>query len=231
MRWLLIALTLIAGCGARPPAAAQPRPVVLIGDPAVWVTGFDTDETKLAAGARAFTLDAAPPSPPDGLITARAAFDALTRGATGPGSLRITRVDLGAVTFPVTDRGPMSLPAWLFHTAEGTVAWPADRPDRFWRLGEVERADLTARADGTRLRVQVPAPPGPCPGHPPVRQDLVVTETDDRVVITVRETGSPGDCALRADLRFAAHEVVLRAPLGDRVLLDDRGRAAVVGAA
>jgi hypothetical protein len=150
-------------------------------------------------------------------------------------ALPITRVELGTAQF-LTDRGQLTLPSWLFHAVDalGPITWPALRPDAFWRPGELAAGgvlpDARLGADGRALTVQLPAPVDACPGEPVIRHDPVVTESAATVVVGVRPvvvSTAPGppvtNCAHPAILKFEPHEVRLAAPLGARVLVDDKG--------
>jgi hypothetical protein len=145
-------------------------------------------------------------------------------------------VELGAAEFG-TDRGPVELPAWLFHAPDSfqPLAWPALKPDAFWRLGDLPHAgdvgDGRLAADGVTLTVTMPAPhPEACPGDPIYEHDAVFVEGDTAVVIGVsrRTTGTApgvrdGQCGYDMMLRTKEYTVKLAAPLGNRVLITSAG--------
>jgi hypothetical protein len=227
------------------PVDRHPRPIVLL-SALPEMAGFTTDEAKLAASAGMFELAAGPPQAPR-TVTAQlpdgpAQFSTLpldsavkglrairAKGAVPDGvdPLRITKIELGTAEFS-TDRGRISLPAWLFHPVDalGPIAWPALPDGAFWPHDPRTSATppATLAADGT-LTVSLPAAPEPCPGQPAVRTDVDVTESATAVVVRPRPAPGPaqGDCARAAILRFEQHQVRLANPLGARVLLDEQG--------
>jgi hypothetical protein len=222
------------------------------------MAGFTTDAAKRAAQEGNYELAAplpvAPPTVtvrlPDGTadfstLPAQAAVGHLRKAGrpevppNPTDALPITRIELGSETF-LTDRGPLSLPAWLFHPVDsrGPVAWPALPPDAFWEhTGQQPSAiqQATLAADGRTLTVTLPAAPAPCSGQPPARHEPVVTESRTAAVVGVREIGTPGppstsgaDCARDAMARYEPHQIQLAAPLGARVLVDQSGAPAAV---
>jgi hypothetical protein len=258
MRYLgLVLLLVLAGCGGQVddsqelpirqphepaaewksfPVGQTPRPIVLI-DELPTMAGFSTGDAKIAALSRNYTLET--PLPTDsgpGLVSAKLAYEGLTRNRRPDRSppLSISKVELGTAQFN-TDRGRASLPAWLFHARDslGPIAWPADEPAKFWRLGEVRPAVTTnvAKMNGTKLTVMLPAPRPPCPGDAPVHNEPTVLDAATTVMIGVRTEGTPGtgNCVQDASLRMASYDITLPTPLGDRVLLGaDGGVVAVV---
>jgi hypothetical protein len=209
--------------------------------------GFaDADAKEAALAGRyelAAVLPAGPPPTvrvtlPDGAvelpsITAQDAVDALSAVQIEPSgnTLRITRVELGTVTFD-SDRGPLPLPAWLFTAdgAKGPIAWPAIADSVFWPR---EPTDLVMTgvahrgADPRTVQVTLAAPPGQgCPGDPRSRYEPAVLESPSAVVVGLRAVpdgvvpGTPvPDCAVPAVGRTAEYSVTLASPLGGRVLL------------
>jgi hypothetical protein len=151
-----------------------------------------------------------------------------------PTPLRITRVELGTAPYD-TDRGRLDLPAWLFHAPDSfePLAWPALRPDAFWRLGELNYPGLEASlaADGVTLTVTLAAPhPQACPGDPIYRHTPVVVEGRTAVAVGVRrevvavESGPRRtDCGYDMMLRSQPYTIGLAAPLGNRVLVGSDG--------
>jgi hypothetical protein len=247
------------------PVGRTPRPILLLGAP-LRETGYHTDDAKLAVITGRYelatTLPASQPDSvtatlPDGafrlpVISAERAYGGV-RGsgssANAPGEtptpLRITRVELATAPFD-TDRGELRLPAWLFHAPDSMepLAWPALRPDAFWRLGELQFAqetyDARLDADGVTLTVTMPAPhPGACPGDAVYRHLPVMLESATAVAVGIRRevvSIAPGtrsdNCAYDAMLRTQKYKVKLAAPLGPRVLIGtDGGPVAVVSSA
>jgi hypothetical protein len=238
------------------PVDRKPRPIVLLSPPPA-MAGFTTGAAKLAALNGNLELSARlPPAPatvtaqlPDGpadfpaLAAERAFADlstALRASAPPPDptdALPVTRVELGTAEFQ-TDRGPLGLPAWLFHPVDalGPIAWPALPPDAFWAYTPQPGGDPPARlaADGT-LTVPVPAPPSPCPGAQVFEVDATVTETASTVTVVPRSVPTsiaPGpsqpSCGQRLVLQFVERQVRLAAPLGNRVLIGSGGRPVAV---
>lgn len=240
-----------AGSGAWKgfPVDRHPRPIVLL-SALPEMAGFTTTEAKLAASAGMFELVAGPPEAPR-TVTAQlpdgpAQFDTLplesaikglrairAKGAIPDGvdPLRITKIELGTAEFS-TDRGRISLPAWLFHPVDalGPIALPALPDTAFWPHEPRPSAtpDAKLAADGT-LTVSLPAAEEPCPGQPAFRTDVDVTESATSVLLRPRQvqvSTAPGpaqpDCARAAILRFEQHQVRLATPLGARVLIDEQ---------
>lgn len=219
------------------PVGRTPRPIVLIGElPAM--AGFTTGDAKVAAMSKNYALETdLPTESGPSMISAKQAYEALTRDSKPDRSappLPITRVELGVAQFS-TDRGRVSLPAWLFHAQHslGPIAWPADEPAKFWRLGQVPPRTMAsgeAKMNGNKLTVVLPAPPEPCPGDAPIHYEPTVTETATVVKIGMRTQGTPGmgNCVRPAILNMAPYDITLPTPLGDRVLLSNEGGIIVV---
>ncbi|MEV0157025.1 hypothetical protein AB0H57_25305 [Micromonospora sp. NPDC050686] len=138
--------------------------------------------------------------------------------------LTVTEARLGTVQLRTT-RGTAEVPAWLFTVAElavpvarvavapAAVTEPSDaaRPDRP-APAEVAGAQRLERVDGARLRYTVGV--GSCDtGITPL-----VTEWDDLVVVGAGVVRSTGVCDMM--LKLEPVEIALRAPLGDRPVLD-----------
>ena len=247
------------------PVGRTPRPILLIGAP-LRETGYHTGDAKLAVATGRYELAATlppgqpasvPVTLPDGtfrlpVISAEQAYKGV-RGSGSPGNapgesptpLRITRVELATAPFD-TDRGGLDLPAWLFHAPDSfePLAWPALRPEAFWRLGDLRSVgdtfDARLAADGVTLTVTMPAPyPDACPGDPVYRHAPVVLESATAVAVGIRRevvTIAPGtrsdNCGYDAMLRTRKYTVKLAAPLGPRVLVGaEGGPVAVVSSA
>lgn len=245
------------------PAGRHPRPIVLMGS-RIQDAGYTTGQAKMAAVAGAYHLVTRLPDPPpatvpvtlpDGTvrlptIDAASALD-LLRGRGGSSGvvrpkitpsapLAITDIEYGTASF-LTDRGPRTLPAWLFHTADeiGPTAVLALAPEAVWPLDGAARpvpialslTHATVSADGLTLTVTLAAAPEPCPGQPIVRYAGVAVESSTAVAVgltgTVTGTRSPvpgRPCAQALVYRTAAYRIHLAAPLGGRVLLDSAGK-------
>ncbi|MBY8872237.1 hypothetical protein K7640_10335 [Micromonospora sp. PLK6-60] len=193
----------------------------------------------LISAAEAYRqLDQGDPPPCDGRPMNPPGRPAATGPATEPGPdtpvhteaptacvpLTVTGARLGTVPLRTT-RGTAEVPAWLFTVAElavpvarvavapAAVTEPSDaaRPDRPAPENVVGAQGLE-RVDGTRLRYTVGV--GSCDtGITPL-----VTEWDDLVVVGAGVVRSTGVCDMM--LKLEPVEVDLRAPLGDRPVLD-----------
>ncbi|MEU8079006.1 hypothetical protein AB0B31_26635 [Catellatospora citrea] len=235
------------------PVDRTPRPIVLFHG-TVKESGYTSDDAKIAMSQGRLELRTTlPGSPatvrvalPDGTvelpaISARQAYDRLVAvgdpaGAPGasPPPLQVTKVALGEAEFG-TDRGPMTLPAWLFTAPESLqpLAVAALADDAFWPVeptGELLTATGLA-ADGMTLTVRLPAPDVPCPGQPVTEYAAEAVESATAVAVRLRivatsPAATPGggvDCARDAMMRFAQYPVRLARPLGNRLLLSASG--------
>ncbi|WP_370019593.1 hypothetical protein [Planotetraspora sp. GP83] len=241
------------------PVHRTPRPILLL-DELPKVEGEAAGNAKTALLARRFELAGTLPEHAGGKvtvllsdgsasldsITAAEAFEAMNalkgpvEGTPSP-PLRITGATLGSALFS-TDRGPRTLPAWLFHSpaVSGDIAWPALTPEVFWRFDRLHHPSATvgfARlgADGRALTVTMPAPPTACPGEPILQYDPVFRESETAVAIglTTRTVGTaPGTvkehCTTPAVFRTLPYRIRLAEPLGGRVLVDAAGAPATV---
>jgi hypothetical protein len=244
------------------PVGRSPRPVVLMGSP-LMEEGYRTNDAKLAVILGRIELAAPlPVTPrtvearlPDGqhavpvlpaaeaFARVRAVGDPQNAPGENPTPLRITKVELATAPF-YTDRGRVSLPAWLFHApaALGPLAWPAIAPELLWRPGEIDHSTGTEGAlapDGVTLTLTLPMPDaGPCPGEEARRYVPVLLEGDTAVAVGLRADAAVGstagvastaagppiaDCGERAMLRTGRFSVRLAAPLGNRVMVDATG--------
>jgi hypothetical protein len=226
------------------PVHASPRPLVLAGGPVGDPQKFLDGQAKLDYISGEFDGPASLPAGPSSangyaVITADAALALLRSQLHGGFSgatpsqpaarLTITEVRFGSGTF-ATDRGDMTLPAWLFTftRAEGTVSVLAVAPTAIWSApgqatptqGGSSINGGTVGADQRTLTVSLigaAAGTGPCTSS----YALTLTESSTAVVATVTEVshGSPGTvCDLVGHLRKVS--AVLDTPLGNRVLLD-----------
>ncbi|MDQ6771530.1 MAG: hypothetical protein M3024_00845 [Candidatus Dormibacteraeota bacterium] len=185
------------------------------------------------------------PATADGyrIVSADRAFDLLTpqgskgSAASGGTRLTITHTELGKSTFG-TDRGPRSMPAWMFTiaAADGPVAVLAVAPEAFWfpsglagRGQEPYWAGAVVGSDHRTLTVGLvgmQTETGPCG----VRYEVKLTESPAAVMVTLiphpdlfaaAKQSPPVVCTLMGFLRHAS--ATLKAPLGGRVLVDDLG--------
>ena len=226
------------------PVARRPRPIVLIGA-MLRESGYATGDAKLAVATGRLELHAPLPQIPSRLpvrlpggtvelptVSARTAFVvACAAGSPAnapdadPPPLRITKVALGTARF-WTDRGPWSLPAWLFRApgALAPLATPALHPSAFWRPGELQHTPVDwgeLTVDGRLLTVTVPAPEQPADTF--VRYVPVVAESATAVLIELRmELDTVPDSGLVDDLTLP-YTVRLSSPLGNRVAIDCDG--------
>ncbi|GAA2384268.1 hypothetical protein Cme02nite_66540 [Catellatospora methionotrophica] len=234
------------------PADRVPRPILLLHGRLV-DHGYTTGDAKIAMSQGRLELRAAlPQSPatvrvalPDGpadlpVISARQAYDLIIAGGdpasapdASPPPLVYTKVALGEAVF-ATDRGPRTLPAWLFTSPQGlrplAVAAPAE--SALWPVryedGVIDSSGLAA--DGVTLTVTLRAAPEPCPGQPKREYAAEAVETATAVAVRLRVVAdapaSPdggGDCARDMMLRTAEYTVRLERPLGNRVLVNATG--------
>ncbi|GAA1630615.1 hypothetical protein ACFQY4_36495 [Catellatospora bangladeshensis] len=167
-------------------------------------------------------------------ISARQALDALMQGGLPPADyfagpvspLRITNVVLGTASFH-TDRGDLTLPAWLFTSPQvrGPMPVPAPAREAFWRPGQhgYRAAVAMLDADGVTLQVRMRAKGPGCPGEPSTPPwTAEVAESATAVVVSLRFPPTPTGlkpCIQPAIGYSAWYKVRLSVPLGDRVVL------------
>ena len=222
------------------PVDASPRPIVLVDAPVNGPRGFyGSEKAKMAFASGMFDRPTRLPTGPDTaggypITSADKAFDLLKSQAKDPaaGGLRLTTSDvrLGTSTF-LTDRGPKTMPAWLFSMAEveGAAAVLAIAPEAQWfpaELASGQSHDIGAiiGADNRTLTVNfvgAESENGPCG----VRYYVRLTESRTAVIVTVVSNPNANDtttvCTLVGYQRQAS--AVLKEPLGARVLVDDLG--------
>ena len=143
----------------------------------------------------------------------------------------IKSVRWGTSGFP-TDRGSMTMSAWLFDLAEidGYLSYSAVDPSSFWGGGVNSDGGRDARvsSDGRTLKVPVSnAGPGQCGAD----YTAAAAESDSAVALAIKRYSheTPGQqvvCTL--ELRISYITVELQARLGGRVLLDERGEVGSV---
>jgi hypothetical protein len=234
------------------PVKASPRPLVLAGpailDPS---SGFRSGEDKIAYGSGNFEVAA--PLPTDTatasgqhVIAADAALNLLrTPGAnntSGTTRLKITRADLGSGVFS-TDRGPRSLPAWMFTFAG--VAQPArvlairatDRWPRPNMPSGVSVDGVSISSDGRQVTLQfVGGPPGSGPCGAQYAADIAQTATAVQLSVrglpataaqlSARSLPNPNSSATAACTAVGYARTVtvnLEPALGNRVLIAANG--------
>ncbi|MFD0598719.1 hypothetical protein ACFQZ4_45830 [Catellatospora coxensis] len=242
------------------PVERAPRPIVLMGDSRIRVQGFTTDNAKIALMQGKLALETTLPAGPstvevnltDGTFTlpaisAEQAYDVIVAAGdpgavsdVSPAPLRITKIALGTAEFR-TDRGRLTLPAWLFTAAESTqpLAVPMLAEAAFWRPGEPnlgEPGAASIAADGMTLTVQLMKTPDPCPGMPTEQFEAEVAESTTAVAIGLRLVESSpaatpgrrqGGCLDDLVYRTQPYTVRLARPLGNRVLVGRDGASAV----
>jgi hypothetical protein len=222
------------------PVDASPRPIVLVDAPVNGPRGFyGSEKTKLAFESGAFDRPTRLPTGPATasgypIINGDKAFDLLKSQSSSPaaGGFRLTIRDVRLGTSPfLTDRGPRTMPVWLFSMAEveGAVAVLAVAPEAVWfppGLGSGASHDIGARIgrDNRTLTlnfVGAESENGPCG----VRYSVKVAEYAPAVIVTLVSNPNPMEtttyCTLVGYQRHAS--AVLKQPLGARVLVDDLG--------
>ena len=232
------------------PVQASFRPLLLIDGDNVNapVLGFPTDGTKLAYEDRTFAAPSGFPTGPQSaagfpLVSSRSAFSALKDAATpGPPAaapLVVTSVMLGTGVF-ATDRGRRTLPAWLFafQGVENPAQVLAVSPRRIFgpppRM--VVRASVLESSHG-RKRDLAPshrtltvgfagAPEGTGPCHATYSLTVGASRTAVAAVIHV-VTHDKGDAGCLLQASFHRLTTSLRAPLGNRVVVDADSLTAV----
>lgn len=253
-RTVLVFLLVLAGCSSTSPPKApkptqamrtdgdwggfpvhrKPRPIVLLhGMPAfrrrhgkptdVKPPTLPTDPPPIGPTAEVRLWDGMAVLP---TIDARTALTAMAAKTAVP-PLRITRVDFGAAQFD-TDRGQLTLPAWLFYpenTAD-PLMWPALDPKVFWHFdktqGDEPSGSRVTKVDGLKLTVLLPFPNEPCQGKPAPQYHGEARESDTSVMVAAIPEHATG-CAPDSST-LAPFDVTLARPLGNRVLVDGAGR-------
>jgi hypothetical protein len=230
------------------PAHAKPRPIIAFGVTVdhIQEKGFPTNDRKLAwicnrfvfAPGASLSTSAPAAAKAQGVsysaISSGRAFgllmDSRKNAQGGCEQLQpfaITAVRLGTAGFP-TERGAMQMSAWLFDVPEvgAYIGYAAIDPSAFWG-GRVSTAGAGARvsADGRTLTFTVGNnKPGPCGND----YTAASAESDTAVAVAIKmiphaKSGQPVACDLV--MRVSTITVTLRSPLGDRVLVDEKGNA------
>jgi hypothetical protein len=229
------------------PIDASVRPLVLTADPvSAPASGFRTVDAKEAFLTGLFTAPDAVPSGPqeaDGFPVISAAQALAVMRAEGtpaggaprpPTPLVITGVRFGTSSF-ATDRGTQLLPAWLFFFQgvqnPATVLAVATSSTFPAPPESLHRQSVGARlaADGRTATITFTGTP---PGDGPCTADYTVDQLASRtaVAVRVRETRRSGGSGVICPLVGSTRQenIVLHAPLGNRVLVDATTKGPVV---
>ena len=228
------------------PVHTSPRPIVVLPGPVGFdmqaggqPASFPDDDSKLAYVSGAID----PPSHfPDGpaqadgypIIGSAEAFRLLTRRGTGSSQapavprLWVTAVSLGKATFE-TDRGSLSLPAWLFSISKSNFLTPvlALAPARQWTPSGVSRNLWTSIDEGATIGkddrnitigfIGARSGTGPCTSD----YSLAAAEYPTFVAVRIIEHrhGTAKElCTLEGYRRSAS--TVLQTPIGNRLLVN-----------
>jgi len=235
------------------PAHASPRPIIAFGESveSIQPSGFPDNDRKIAwvcgkfVLANGVNLSTTPPSAVSAggtaypAISSARAYSELMAGRPPGGNptdcasappFAITAVRLGTAGFP-TDRGTMTLPAWLFAVPEvnAYLGHSAIDPSAYWGGGvSTEGRGVKIAADGLTLDIAVGnAEPGPC------GSDYTASAAESKTAVAVALRQFPhaalgANVACPASLRISYITVRLKAPLGGRVLVDEQGNPGMV---
>lgn len=232
------------------PAAAHPRPIIIFDRSLEQIgqAGFTSEpDRKIDWGCNKFgfaagvTLGtAAAPATAGGathpgisaarayseLMAVRAPLAASNSGCATSRPFLIKDVRWGTAGFP-TDRGTMQMSAWIFDIAEieADLAYSALDPSSFWSGGVTSPVGGGARltADDMTLKIAVGnAGTGKCDST----YTASIAESSAAVAVAITRTpnASPDEhviCPL--SLRIGYISVALKAPLGGRVVVDEKG--------
>ena len=225
------------------PANASPRPLILFEDTVEHLgpQGFSAEpERKVDWGCNKFVF-APGATLSQGVapheVGAAQAFRALMikRSEGGPASsycagtrpFTITAVRHVPDGF-LTDRGTRQLPAWLFDIPEvsGYIGYLALDKSSLWGGAlAVEGRGAQLSAGGRTLKVPVANNgPGPCESD----YTAAAAESPTAVAVAVRQFPHATSGACPLVLRVGYISLELKAPLGGRVLVDEKGMAGVV---
>jgi hypothetical protein len=219
----------------------QPRPIVFLSGPLHWPdNGFVNDSEKIALSYGRVSPPASYPTGPDtaggyDLMDAASAYRTLvsvppTADGTAE-SLEATGIVLGTSTF-ATDRGPIDLPAWIFHFGDQTAVAVAAVQHKLvfaplldqgtsGPAGVPGGGSATMSSDGKRLTVSFF---GAAEGKGPCTADYaaVLEERANIVGLSIKTTrqgtNKVESCGAVAFKRTTT--AALAVPLGDRVLVD-----------
>ncbi len=165
------------------------------------------------------------------LIAARAPFNSNAAECATSKPFVIRSVSWASAAF-LTDRGWMTMSAWLFDISEieAHLGYAALEPSAFWGGGVNPGGGGGARisADGLTLRITVGnAGPGKCDSD----YTAATAESSTAVAFAVKRIGhvTPGEqVACTLPLRISFISAPLQAPLGGRVLVNEAGQVASV---
>lgn len=234
------------------PVDANPRPLVLTGDPITGpATGFPSDDAKIAFISGRLVLAAPLPNGPTQsagypLMSAANAFAALKASGNpanpASGSLHVVGVELGTAPFS-TDRGNRELPAWRFALDGVTdpVNVLAVDPAQRWPQSGMPTSNMafdnsiSLSPDGKTITLTFY---GAAEGTGPCTADYTADTFETSTAVSIHEivTPSPSDSApvgastdtptmCTADLHRRTLTVALTQPLGNRVVVDEHGAA------
>jgi hypothetical protein len=145
--------------------------------------------------------------------------------AARPFTIRSVHLDVAKFA---TDRGGADMTAWVFDIPDihSSVAYPALGPSAYWGgKATYQAANLAAQlgGDGKTLTISVVGGPerGPC------GSDFATAVAESSTAVAVAIKSYPHDAQAVCDLVAYSRTVTvhLKAPLGDRVLLDENGNA------
>ena len=236
------------------PAHANPRPIVSFGETIEHIpqAGFPNGDRKMAWGCNMFVFASGVKPSTDApnmaivgvasypgissarayleLMAARSANAASSGGCQTLSPFVISEVRWGTAGFP-TDRGMVTMSAWLFDVPEinAFIGHSAVDPSAYWGGGvSTEGRGGRISWDGRTLQVGVGnTGPGPCEAD----YTAAAAESDTAVAVALKRIphSSPGQ-AVACDLvlRVSYISVALKAPLDNRVLVDEQGNPGMV---
>jgi hypothetical protein len=234
------------------PVNAKPRPIIWFGDIAEKIgEGQFTSEAgkeawvcrkfSLADGVRLSSSSSATGSArwPSGrqssysTIGSAPAFAGITAQQGGNPDMckaakpfTITGVRIDTATFS-TDRGGADMSAWVFEIPEinSSIAYPALDPSAYWggRAYTADTQGLGAKISGDGKTLTIGLVGGPERGACGIDYTAAAAESSTAVAVAIK--AYPHDTNAVCDLVGYGRTVsiVLKAPLGDRVLLDENG--------
>jgi hypothetical protein len=233
------------GTWAKFPVGTVPRPLLLlegaVNAPASGFTDPDirvADADKDAFDAGAITSPGSFPSgPPNAggyrIISAQTALERIRQSGSGTAStvLTTTNIELGTGSF-LTDRGPMTLPAWLVSfrgVTDPAEVLAVDPAALFAAPDPAASASITAgSAPGARTLTLTFT--GAAAGTGPCTADYAahVSESTVAVAVGIEETthDSTGVACLAVGYSRRV-TITLTQPLGARVLVDEKTQAAI----
>lgn len=164
------------------------------------------------------------------LMAARAPDTATNPQCSTSRPFAIKSVRWATAGFP-TDRGTMTMSAWVFDVGEieAYLAYSALDPSAFWGGGITAGEGRGARLGADGLTLGIPVGNA---GSKPCESDYAASAAESETAVAVRvaslfHTPPPGTGCL-LDLRIGYIPLRLKAPLGGRVLLDEKGQVGMV---